>query len=132
MPTGGSFGAILPMATGGSSGASLLIFLLPVALIGFMVWSQRRRQREVQTLQSALVVGDEVVTTSGLFGRITDIEASVVTLEVSPGVLLRFDRRAIGSRTTTPSSSTETSTETSAETGSTEPGPSTTGPSTTE
>jgi preprotein translocase subunit YajC len=100
------------MSSGGSSGASLLIFLLPVALIGFMVWSQRRRQRDVQSLQSALAVGDEVCTTSGLFGRITGLEDSVVTLEVSPGVQLRFDRRAIGTRTVTETPS--------------EPGPSTT------
>jgi preprotein translocase subunit YajC len=40
----------LPQATssGGSPYTSLLIFLLPVALIVFMVWSQRRRQRATQ------------------------------------------------------------------------------------
>jgi preprotein translocase subunit YajC len=86
------------MSSGGSS-ASLLIFLLPVLLIGFMIFSQRRRQREVQSLQSGLSVGDEVCTTSGLFGTITALDDSVVTLEVSPGVSVRFDRRAIGTRT---------------------------------
>ena len=90
------------MSSGGSPIASLLIFLLPVALIVFMVFSQRRRQREVQSLQSALTVGDEVCTTSGLFGTISSIDDSVVTLEVSPGVTLRFDRRAIGSKTAPP------------------------------
>jgi preprotein translocase subunit YajC len=93
------------MSSGGSSGASLLIFLLPVALIGFMVWSQRRRQRDAQSLQSGLAVGDEVCTTSGLFGRVISLDDSVVTLEVSPGVHLRFDRRAIGTKTVTAQSS---------------------------
>lgn len=88
------------MSNGGSSASSLLIFLLPVALIVFMVFSQRRRQRETQNLQAGLSVGDEVCTTSGLFGRITSLDDSVVTLEVSPGVTIRFDRRAIGTRTT--------------------------------
>ena len=91
------------MSNGGSSAASLLIFLLPVLLIAFMVFSQRRRQREAQSLQAALAVGDEVCTTSGLFGTITALDDSVVTLEVSPGVTVRFDRRAIGTRTTAPS-----------------------------
>jgi len=91
----------LPQATssGGSPYTSLLIFLLPVALIVFMVWSQRRRQRATQQLQSALEVGDEVCTTSGLFGRITSLEGDVATLEVAPGVSVRFDRRAIGLKT---------------------------------
>src|SRR5689334_9429431 len=91
-----------PMSNGGSSASSLLIFLLPVALIAFMVFSQRRRQRQTQDLQAGLSVGDEVCTTSGLFGRVTALDDTVVTLEVSPGVTIRFDRRAIGTRTTTP------------------------------
>jgi preprotein translocase subunit YajC len=90
------------MSNGGSSASSLLIFLLPVALIAFMVFSQRRRQRQTQDLQAGLSVGDEVCTTSGLFGRVTALDDTVVTLEVSPGVTIRFDRRAIGTRTTTP------------------------------
>jgi preprotein translocase subunit YajC len=96
------------MQSGGLS--SLLIFLLPVALIVFMIFSQRRRQRETQSLQAGLAVGDEVVTTSGLFGRITALEDAVVTLEVSPGVQVRFDRRAIGMKAqpATPASGTDT------------------------
>ena len=35
-----------------------------------MVFTQRRRQRDVSALQHSLAVGDEVCTTSGLYGRI--------------------------------------------------------------
>ena len=87
------------MSNGGSPIASLLIFALPVLLIIFMVFNQRRRQREVQTLQAGLAVGDEVCTTSGMFGTVRSIQDSVVTLEVAAGVVLRFDRRAIGLKT---------------------------------
>ncbi len=84
---------------GGSPVASLLIFALPVLLIVFMVFSQRRRQREARSLQAALAVGDEVCTTSGLFGTIKSLDDSTATLEISPGVTVRFDRRAIGIKT---------------------------------
>ncbi len=77
------------------SGGSTLIVLLPLALIAYMFFSQRRRQRDALTRQQAIQVGDEVRTTSGLFGRVAALEATVVTLEVSPGVHLRYDRRAI-------------------------------------
>ena len=87
------------MSKGGSPIASLLIFALPVLLILFMVFSQRRRQREVQTLQAGLAVGDEVCTTSGLFGTVRSIDGSVISLQVADGVVLRFDRRAIGLKT---------------------------------
>jgi preprotein translocase subunit YajC len=85
------------MSSGGSS-ASLLIFLLPVLLIGYMIFGQRRRQREVQSLQSSLAVGDEICTTSGMFGTVTRIDGTVVDLEIAPGVTIRVDRRAIGSK----------------------------------
>src|SRR5450432_3828584 len=85
------------VAAGSSSGgsANLLIFALPVLLIGFMFITQRKRQKETQRLQSSLGVGDEVTTTSGMLGRITELDDQVATLEVSPGVSVRFNRRAI-------------------------------------
>jgi preprotein translocase subunit YajC len=63
-----------------------------------------------------LGVGDEVTTTSGLFGRITALDEQVAALEVSPGVSIRFNRRAIAgpapaaseSPTTSESSESET------------------------
>lgn len=91
--------AAVTASGGGSSVASLLIFALPVLLIIFMVFSQRRRQRDAQSLQAALAVGDEVCTTSGLFGTVKSLEDAIVTLEISPGVIVRFDRRAIGTKT---------------------------------
>ena len=85
------------VAAGSSSGgsANLLIFALPVLLIGWMFVTQRRRTKQTQTLQSSLDIGDEVTTTSGMLGRITELDDQVATLEVSPGVSIRFNRRAI-------------------------------------
>lgn len=56
----------------------------------------QRRSQEAAALAAAVQVGQEVVTTSGLFGRITALDESTVQLLVAPGVELRFDRRAIG------------------------------------
>jgi preprotein translocase subunit YajC len=92
-------------SSGGSS--SLLIFALPVLLIGFMFITQRRRQKAAQALQSTLGVGDEITTTSGLIGRITALDAKIATLEVSPGVSVRFDRRAVAGPAPTASVSSD-------------------------
>lgn len=77
---------------------ALLLPALLILLLGFMFWSQRRRQKSVQELQARLAVGDEVCTTSGLFGRITALDDVVVTLEVAPGTQVRFDRRAVATK----------------------------------
>src|ERR1035437_8797239 len=86
--------SLVAASSSGSSG-NLLIFALPLLLIGWMFYTQRRRTKETQRLQSTLGVGDEVTTTSGMLGRITALEGEVATLEVSPGVSVRFNRRAI-------------------------------------
>jgi preprotein translocase subunit YajC len=80
-------------SSGGSG--SLLIFALPLLLIGWMFFTQRRRSRESLRLQSSLGVGDDVTTTSGMLGRITALDDKIATLEVCPGVSIRFNRRAI-------------------------------------
>lgn len=81
--------------------ASLLLPAMVIILLGFMFWSQRRRQHAVAQLQSSLGVGDDVCTTSGLFGRITALDEIMATLEVAPGTRVRFDRRAIATKVDT-------------------------------
>ena len=91
--------------TQGAGLGNLLIFALPVLLIIFMFMTQRRRQREARAIQSSLSIGDEVTTTSGLLGRLVALDDRIATLEVSPGVQIRFDRRAVAgpAPTATPS-----------------------------
>ena len=84
----------------GSGLGYLLVLLLPFVLLIFIVFSQRRRAQQVQALQASLAVGDEVVTTSGLYGTIVALDDTVVTLDAGAGSTLRYDRRAIGMRAT--------------------------------
>ena len=84
----------------GSGLGYLLVLLLPFALLVFIMVTQRRRTQQVQALQASLAVGDEVVTTSGLYGTIVAIDDAVVTLDTGAGATLRYDRRAIGMRAT--------------------------------
>ena len=87
------------MSDGSGSSLAYLLFLgLPFALVVWMFFTQRQRTKQVQALQDSLAVGDEVVTTSGLYGTITEIDEAVVALQVADGVVLRFDRRAVGMR----------------------------------
>lgn len=86
---------------------SLLFFVLPLLLLGWILLSQRRRVRDLQTMQSSIGVGDEIRTTSGLYGRITDLTDTVMSIEVAPGVIVRFDRRAVESKVPALTSATD-------------------------
>ena len=98
--------------TSGSGTSTLLIFALPVLLIGYMFLTQRRRQKAVQSMQASLAVGDEVTTTSGFLGRITALDDGIATVELSPGVNVRLDRRAIAGPAPTASPSSNPVTDT--------------------
>ena len=82
----------------GSGLGYLLILLLPFLMLVFIIISQRRRSQQVRALQESLAVGDEVLTTSGLYGTIVALDDTVATLDVGNGTTLRYDRRAIGMR----------------------------------
>lgn len=79
----------------GSSAFPLLLVLLPCLLLALMFFSQRRRSQATARAQEALTVGDEVRTTSGLFGTLRHLDAERGQLEIAPGTLVTFDRRAL-------------------------------------
>ncbi|BAN02306.1 putative preprotein translocase YajC subunit [Ilumatobacter coccineus YM16-304] len=85
---------------GASSIFSLgLLLLVPFGMYFFMIRPQRRKMREQQELQAALGVGDEVVTTSGIFGTITGEDGdSRFWLEIDDDVQIRIARAAIQGR----------------------------------
>lgn len=56
---------------------------------------QRKRQKEHADLVSNLSKGDEVVTNSGILGKITKLEDNYVVLQVADNVELKFQRVAV-------------------------------------
>src|SRR5262245_5887932 len=74
----------------------LLMFGLLGVMMYFMTRRQRRAQQQQADLQNSLGVGDRVMTTSGLYGTITDADdATTVTLEIAPGVETEWLRAAV-------------------------------------
>jgi preprotein translocase subunit YajC len=83
-------------------------FVILACVMVFLVLP-RRRIRAVESLQSQLQEGDEIMTTGGLFGRITRLEHDTFDLEIAPGTVVHFARGAIGRRLGNPSPSDPTS-----------------------
>jgi preprotein translocase subunit YajC len=91
--------ALLAQESGGSS----LVAFLPLLLMGvvfyfLLIRPQQRRARAQRELLSSVRVGDEIVTTAGVFGTVTaiDDESDVVTLEIAPGTSIRMVRGGVG------------------------------------
>ena len=82
--------------SGGAAIAQLGIFaLIGLAMYFLLIRPQRKRQREQVALQRAVEVGDEVMTTSGLYGFITGFDGDIAWLEIDENVQIRIARQAI-------------------------------------
>jgi preprotein translocase subunit YajC len=80
----------------------LLVFLPLIVIMGaFMYFASRRQKKAMQAtidLHESLTVGDEVTTTSGLYGTITAITDDTVDLEIAPGVVTTWLKLAVRDR----------------------------------
>jgi preprotein translocase subunit YajC len=88
-------------------GGNPLVAFLPLILIGgvfyfLLIRPQQRRAKAQQALVRSAEVGDEIVTTSGIFGTILDIDEDddVLIVEIAPGTRIRMVRAGIGRRIT--------------------------------
>ena len=91
-------------ASADSGGSSILSFLfLPLILVAMyflMIRPQRKRMRDQQDLQKSVEVGQDVVTTSGVFGTITGEDGpNRFWLEIDDDVQIRIARAALQSVT---------------------------------
>jgi preprotein translocase subunit YajC len=73
-----------------------------LALWAIVILPQQRRVRAHNALVNVLEEGDEVMTTSGILGTITQLDDEVLHLEVAPGVTLRVVRGAVARRMNEP------------------------------
>lgn len=81
---------------GGGQLASLgILLLIPLAMYFLMIRPQRRRMRDQAAMQSQLDVGDEVITTSGVYGFITGFDDDRIWLEIDDDVQVRISRAAV-------------------------------------
>jgi preprotein translocase subunit YajC len=85
-------------STSKSSGSYLFLVAI-VVLFGLLYFvtirPQRNRQRAAAQTQRGVEPGSRVRTTAGMYGTVISVEDQDVILELSPGVQVRFLRRAI-------------------------------------
>jgi preprotein translocase subunit YajC len=83
-------------------GPLIAIALMFLVFWGLIILPQQRRVRAHQALVRSIEVGDEVMTTSGLYGTVASLDDDEVMLEVAAGTTLRFARGAIAKHVNEP------------------------------
>nr|WP_025359842.1 preprotein translocase subunit YajC [Kutzneria albida] len=72
-----------------------LLIVAVGAMLFFGTRKQRKQMQEQQQLQNSLQPGDQVMTTSGLFGTIAETHEDRIDIEIAPGVVTSWLRAAV-------------------------------------
>ena len=73
----------------------IVMVLLLVVMYVLMIRPQRQRQRDQQSMIDRAGVGDDVLTSGGIYGTIARVEGDDVVVEIAEGVSVHMTRRGI-------------------------------------
>jgi preprotein translocase subunit YajC len=81
---------------GGGQGSQIMSFL-PIIFIFvifyfLLIRPQQKRSKEHRALLSNIKVGDTVLTTGGIYGKITGMREDIITVEISDKVRVKLNR----------------------------------------
>ena len=72
----------------------IMVLMLGVMYV-LMIRPQRQRQAQQQTMIGDAGVGDDVLTTGGIYGTIAHAEGDDIVVEIADGVTVHMTRRGI-------------------------------------
>ena len=86
----------------GSDSSAGLLSLIPFILIFIvfyflLILPQQRRQKKQRELLEAIKKGDKIITTSGIWGTVTNLDKETVTLQIADNTKIRLQRDHISS-----------------------------------
>ena len=88
-------------AAGGGQPNALLqmlpLLLIFVVFYFLLIRPQAKRAKEHKTMVAALGVGDEVVTSGGILGKVIETGEQFLTIEIASGVHVKVQRHTVAS-----------------------------------
>ena len=73
----------------------IMILLLLVVFYFFLIRPQMKRQKEMKKFRDGLQVGNEVVTSGGIHGKIKEIKNDCIILEIANNVNIKVDKGSV-------------------------------------
>ncbi len=92
---------------GASGQSNALVTFLPLILVFvvfyfFMIRPQMKKQKEMNNYRSSLKKGDKVITTGGIYGKVTEVKDNIVMMDVGGDIRLKVDKNALLKDTSVP------------------------------
>ncbi|MCC6620268.1 MAG: preprotein translocase subunit YajC [Deltaproteobacteria bacterium] len=61
-----------------------------------LIRPQQKKMKQHKTMVDSLKRGDSVITSGGIFGRITAVEGNILTVEIAKGTAIRILKSSVG------------------------------------
>jgi len=72
------------------------MMMLPVVFLGvmyfLMIRPQNKRAKEQREMLSKIAVGDEIATTGGILGKVSEVGEQFLTVEIANGVNVKLQK----------------------------------------
>jgi preprotein translocase subunit YajC len=81
--------------TSGLGGMAVPLIIIAVMFYFILYMPEKKRKQQREKMLSGLDRGVEVITTGGIYGRITALTDKNVTLEIAPNVRIKVARQFI-------------------------------------
>ena len=96
-----SLPTVLAQAASGSGSMNILFFGALFAIMYFvLIRPQQKQAKEQQTLIAALKKGDDVITSSGILGKVFAVDEKVITVEIARDVKVRMLKSSVQGKVT--------------------------------
>ncbi len=73
----------------------LPIILIIIIFYFLLIRPQRKQQKELQEKQNSMKAGDKIISAGGIHGIVREVDDKTVKVEVSAGVLIKFEKASI-------------------------------------
>lgn len=79
----------------GKYGGIIMMVAIFVIFYFFMIRPQTKRQKEIQKQREAMKVGDKIITSGGVYGKVRDIKEKTITVEIADNVRIVVDKNSV-------------------------------------
>ena len=87
---------LLQAASNTQQWSSILMMVAIFAIFYFlMIRPQQKRQKEIRKSREAMKVGDKVITSGGIYGKIKEINETNFSIDIADGVRIKVDKNSV-------------------------------------
>lgn len=93
---------LLAQAKGSMFDSSFLLWIVGIFAIMyfFIIRPQQKQAKDQQSMLGGLKKGDDVITSSGILGKVFAVAEKVITLEIANGVKIRVLKTSVQGKVT--------------------------------